>query len=255
MEKNIAYTIIQFLPDPDRLEAINLGILLFDQRERRVHFRFTDDYSRITRSFSHVNKTFLNLAVGEIQERLKREASKPDALEALRRFQTMRSNNIRLTPFLPTFANRPMEELDRLYEELVGEISRKPRRQRVGQRLKVGLRQLHVLQNFDQNPESVSLPRYKLKITPDLAIRRESMNLIEAARFDEPDMGLTQAGRHALAGRALNQNLNMKLIVVGDFGDQPRDYYEAIKEDLERADTLLFRMDDLVEFAQAFAVH
>lgn len=250
-----SYAIVQFLPDPDRQEGINLGILLYDEDEQRVHVRFSEDLSGKFRGSNDINKSFVFVALEELQYRLKREVEKQPSIEALKRFRAMRSNNVRITPFLPVFAYDFDEEVQRLFEALVGDSKKKTRKQRVSIKLKSGLKKLNVLEKFDQHPDPVSLPRYRLKLKPDLAIRRERYNLIEAARFDEPERGLEQAGRHALAGRALRENLNMSLIVVGDFGSLPNDYFAAIKEDLERSDTQLFRVDRLDDMATQFTLH
>ncbi|MFP4405029.1 hypothetical protein, partial [Rhodosalinus sp.] len=175
--------------------------------------------------------------------------------DVLKRFQLMRSNNVRLTPMMPSFGRDGEAEVQRLFEELVGVAPRQPRRTKVSIRLKRELKRLDVLKMFDQNPESISLPRYSLILRPDLGIRREVYNVISAARFDDPERGIEQAGKHALEGRAVHKNLGMKLVVVGDFGEQPVDYFEAIREDLQQANTALYRMDNLEKLAQDYLLH
>ncbi|RKF13468.1 DUF3037 domain-containing protein [Roseovarius spongiae] len=250
-----SYSIVQFFPDSVREEGLNLGVLLYDADKERVLSRFSSDFSRIMKSSAAINKSFLNIAIDELKSRIDREIAKKPAFESLKRFQSMRANNIRLTPFLPTFAEDAEIEIERLYDDLVGDVERKPRKSKVAVKLKRELRRLNLLDRFDQNPQPISLPRYNLKLRPDLAIRRERYNLIEASRFDEPERGLEQAGKHALAGRALMKNLGMQLVVVGDFGEQSNDYVAAIKEDLARSNTSLFLINELGELAKRYTLH
>ena len=79
--------------------------------------------------------------------------------------------------------------------------------------------------------------------------------MIDAARFEPAEEGLAEAGKRALEGRALAGSLNNRLVAIGDFGDQPNDFFEAIRDDLERASTKLYRMDDLRPFADSVRLH
>lgn len=255
MKQASSYTIVQFLPDPDRQEAVNLGVLLYDADTARIFSRFVQDTSKIAARCVGSNKNFLNIAVGELKKRVDHGRYKSMSFDELKKFQSGRSNNIRLTPLLPTFSRDVEAEVERLFEALVGEADAVPRRPKVATRLRAGLRQLHALKYFDLRPEPVSLPRYNLVLRPDLAIRKSQLNLIEAARFDEPDIGISQAGKYALSGKALHSNLGMRLIVVGDFGAQSEDYYRAIKQDLEAANTKLYRMDQLSDLTRDFTIH
>lgn len=255
MNESQSYSIVQYYADADRHEGLNLGVLLFDHDQKKVRSRFTRDFSRVLKLVSGLNKSFLQLALEEFEKRVQFEISGQTSISSLKRFQSMRSNNIRLTPIMPTFAVDAEEEIDRLFDELVGDDKATARRKKVGSELKAGLRGLNLLRFFDQNPEPVSLPRYNVRLKPDLTIRRDRFNLIEAARFDDPEIGIGEAGRHSLAGKALFSSLDMQLIIVGDFGEQSDDYFNSIQEDLEAANTKLYRLSDISGLARDYVFH
>lgn len=255
MNKAQSYSIIQFFPDTSRNEGINLGVLLFEQDSNRIYTRIKTDLSRLAKSSDEASLSFLKIAAEEFELRIKKEFLKNPAIETLQRFQSMRANNFRLTSVMPTFALNASVEVDRLFESLVGEDQKSERKQKVSAQLKSGLKSLNALSIFDNNPEPVNIPRYNIKLRPDLGQRRDVYNLIEAARFDDSEIGLEQAGKFSLAGKALESSLGMRLIIVGQFGDQSDDYFKAIKEDLAKANTALYRMDQLDVFARDFAMH
>ena len=248
MGNELLYSAVQYSANPDRFEALNVGVVVYDPSTNSVSSKVTSDFSRLSKAFGQINKSFIALALSDFVGRVKQETDS-GARDALKRFQETRSNNLYLTPFLPVNARDLSEAKDTLFDDLVGNPKPKKRATRLGKRLRLGLQDLNVLKRFDVHPEQVTLPRYNYVIRPDLGIRGDHYNLIEAVRFDDPQAGFAAVGEHALAGRALhNSNMKSRLIVVGDFGDQPNAFYQAVREDLLASHTSLYRIDDLRNF-------
>lgn len=250
-----SYAILQYSPQPERFEAVNVGVVVFDRTKQRVMSKISEDLSRVKRLYKDVNKVFVREAIADFVLRLEYEfsaASNPRALEV---FRDKRSNNFSLTPIVPVIGEDLDEQLAEFFVELVGEPVRAPRSERVSSKLRSALRSEGVIQLLDKRPEPVSIERYGVFLRPEYGFQNGHYNLVDAARFDSPDQGLAEAGKRALEGRALAESLNNRLVVIGDFGDQPKDFYEAIRDDLERASTKLYRLDDLGAFAQSVRSH
>lgn len=246
--RGISYAAIQYSSNPERFEALNVGVVIYDHTSNRLSSKITSDFSRVSKLFGKVNKTFLKLSLDDFVARVRSEVA-TGGHEALQKFKNSRSNNLCLTSFFPVNASSLEDAQQLLFPELVGEIHSVKRATRVSQKLKYGLKELSILKRFDQHPEPVTLPRYNHVIKPDLGIRNDYYQLIEAVRFDDPEQGFKETGSHALAGRALYaSHMSSRLVVVGDFGEQPNSFFEAVREDLEAAHTKLYRLDNLKQF-------
>lgn len=255
MKAQTSYSVAQFSIDPDRRELLNIGVIVFDALEQKVHVKFTEDFSRIQKAFGRVDQKFLSTLCGELEVRLIEESRGTQPLEKLTSFQSSRSNNIRLTPFSPLFSDNASEDLERLFLQFVGGASApSERRRKVKFKLKESLAKLDVLSKFEQRPRPITIPRYKFKIRPDFGLRRERYQVIEAVRFTDKEESLRVAGFHALAGRTLAKGDTTRLVVVGEFDEDDRAFYNAIKDDLESADTKLYRMDQVDQMVGHFGL-
>ena len=53
------YSLIQFCPDPSRLEGVNIGVLLFSPENGKLKFRLTENNRRIRKVFGKQDWDFL----------------------------------------------------------------------------------------------------------------------------------------------------------------------------------------------------
>ncbi len=63
------YSLIQFCPDPSRLEGVNIGVLVYSPENGALKFRITQKNQRIRKFFGQQNWDFLNRAREAMQER------------------------------------------------------------------------------------------------------------------------------------------------------------------------------------------
>lgn len=250
-----SYAIIQYSPQPERFEAANVGIVVFDHAKKLILSRLSTDVTRVKRLHKDVNKAFILAAMSDFVSRLKYEFVKSDSLHELQVFREKRSNNFSLTPIVPVIGENLKNELHALFVDLVGDPSKSLRSERVSTKLRAALRSEGVIQLLDKRPEPVSIERYGVFLKPEYGFQNGHYNLVDAARFDNAEQGLAEAGKRALEGRALAESLDSRLVVIGDFGDQPNGFYEAIRDDLARANTKLYRIDDLRPFADSVRLH
>lgn len=250
-----SYAILQYSPQPERFEAVNVGVVIFDHARKRVMCRASDDLSRVKRLYKDVNKVFVINAISDFVSRVEHEFANAGSVGELQLFREKRSNNFNLTPIVPVIGHDLEEELSALFLDLVGDPVRAQRSERVSSKLRSALKSEGVIQLLDKRPEPVSIERYGVFLRPEYGFQNGHYNLVDAARFDNAEQGLAEAGKRALEGRALAESLNNRLVVIGEFGDQPNDFYEALRDDLSRADTKLYRLDNLGAFAESVRSH
>lgn len=256
MTRSFSYSVLQLTPDPVRDERVNVGVLVFDFDERLFSFRALGEATGLKKKVGDAPVVFVRSAIDEMQRRVAQEMSRrstehsPEA--GISALIASRANIIRMLPLRPTFGDNAEAEADRIFEAMVALEPQTERRTRVAASMKKRLRELNVLHRFDQNPAAVSLPRYHTKVQADLGARKETYHLIRAVRFDNPEKGLSFIGKNALVARALAERHSMKLVVVGDFGDQPNDYFRSVKEDLEREKASVYRLNDMQSFANDY---
>src|ERR1700743_2405554 len=93
------YSLIQFCPDPSRLEGINLGVLVYSPDHRRLAFRLTESNQRIRKFFGQQDWNFIDRMRESLRSRLQSE--KFETVADLESFIAKRANVIQLTPVRP----------------------------------------------------------------------------------------------------------------------------------------------------------
>jgi hypothetical protein len=99
------YSLIQYCPDLSRLEAANVGVLLFCPERRFIKARVSHNNDRIRRFFSPEQADWkkIDAMKDAVANRLAVESEAFNTLEDLQRFIALQANEIQLT--LP----RPMK--------------------------------------------------------------------------------------------------------------------------------------------------
>ncbi len=248
-KKNASYTIIQYSPHPERYEFLNVGVIIFDHKNLKMLPKLSGDFVRVRKMFSDFSPSYLHSALEDFVARIDYEFNESHSNHRFEDFFAKRANMFRVTPVLPVFSDNLGAELENLFSELVSTSSSSKRKAHIGTKLTQALKSEGVLQLLDKKPDAVRIEKYGVNIRAHYGFQNGVYNLVDAVRFDDPEKGLAEAGKRALEGRALSETLDRRLVVVGDFGNQPNDFYDAIKTDLERAETKLFRIDQIRELA------
>lgn len=249
----LAYSIVQYSHEPERQERINVAVITFDLRSLKTHWSGLQSFGRLSTVFGRVNPSFLKASMEEFYERTAFEFTRGDGIKGVQKFRQTRSNNLFLTHPRPVIGASLSDVTKRLFIDAVEARGGGERRTKVGRQLKTVLEQRDVLKRFDRDPEPVSLPRYRAKVRADLAIRKREYTLIEAVRFDDVQGLLKKTGEQAFLGNALNTNLGMRLVVVGDFSGETLELFRTVKEDLQAANTELYRIDQIDPFVERYA--
>src|SRR6202035_617817 len=90
------YSLIQFCPDPSRLEGINIGVLVYTPETAKLVFRLTQSNQRIRKVFGQQDWNFLDRVRGSVQSRLQSERF--ETVLDLESYIAKRANVVQLTP-------------------------------------------------------------------------------------------------------------------------------------------------------------
>ena len=169
-KSHASYAILQYSPQPERFEAVNVGVMIFDHVKKRVISRVSNDLSRVKRLYKEVNKVFVLNAIGDFVSRVEHEFASAKSLQELQLFREKRSNNFHLTPIVPVISDDLDDQLSELFLDLVGDPIKAPRSERVSSKLRSALRSEGVMQLLDKRPEPVSIERYGVFLRPEYGL-------------------------------------------------------------------------------------
>lgn len=244
------YALVQFCPVPERMEYLNVGLVLVVPELGSVAVRMARGHARIERVFGKQQRSYLDAVKASFESRLLEELDRSPDASSLIEFAQKRANDIRLSPLRSILISDPKKDFADLFAQLVGEEDLQAREPRVRRRLREAFSAGKVEQ-FLERPEEVALPEYGLKINVPFGYQNGCYNLIDGMRLsDNPSEGLREAGKRAMEGGLLWKHFEQsdackRLIVVGDFSKQSSGFYNAVQEQFAESNVGLYRFDDL----------
>lgn len=249
-DEKLSYTIIQCSPHPESFEFVNVGVIVFDARNSKYKLKCTSDFSRVKAAFDVPNLSFLKMALPDFVDRCVFEYSKSGSSIFNKDFNAKAVNVFRTTSVMPIMGKDVEALANSLYQELVARKLPNKRRQRIETRLSEELSDAGVLSLLDKRPAAVNLPQYGIDIKAAFGYQNGTYNLIDPARFDEPENALREAGKRILEGRSLAETVDHRLIVVGDFGEQPENFVSSVMSDFRDAKVEIFSFKDVDRLAE-----
>lgn len=243
------YALVQFCPVPERLEFLNIGLLLVVPALDFVGIRFARGHSRIDRLFGRQQKSYLDAIKRSFENRLRSELLRSPEGVHFDEFVQRRANDIRVSRLLPIQVDDVGVDFDRLFDELVGDDDRVVREPRVRRKLRDAFVK-HKVEQYLDIPDEVNLPEYGLRVNVPYGYQNGCYNLIDAMRIPmNVSDGLREAGKRSMEGgliwRHFEQGRCKRLVVVGDFSQQANAFYNAVKEQFEESHVRLHRLDDM----------
>lgn len=236
------YSLVQYCPDPSRLEAANVGVLLFCPALQFIKARISQDNRRIDKFFGHRDWDLVKAQKRAVVERLIADAAHFRTLDDLQDYAGRRANEIQLSPVRPLKVRDADEELENLYQRLVGDHEHRER----GPRATTLFRDAAAKAGVEQ------LLKKDVTVTVPYGYRNGRFNLIEPERFDavDADTVFDRASRRAVEGQFLYeaehpQFGHLQLAVVAQFGEESEGDMETIKTIFDRHSVKLFTFDDL----------
>jgi len=249
------YAIVQFSPEPQRLEFVNVGVVLLSSETGSVHMRMSRSPRRVERLFGRQPKSYFEAIGKSFEARIHTEAGKGWNLEAFQKFAASRANEIRLSKIQVVYIRDPKNSIDELYRELVGNDQVPPRRL---PKIRALLQQRFVqlgIGGLVEQPEPVKLPEGVIVDAP-FGYQNGAYNMIDPVRLGpSPGEAIKEAGKRAIEGKWLfhysrQQGNQKRLVVVGDFAQQGPDFFRSIDEIMRANDVKLYRMDFLEPLAE-----
>ena len=236
------YSLIQYCPDPLRLEAANVGVVLLRPAPFTLEVRMAQRNSRITRFFHQDDydisrirsmKTALKdriLGSGEI-----------DSPETFATFCSLQCNLLRLTaPLGCRVAEDPQLTLDRLFQSLIGEQAREKPEVGVKRKLRDAFADHDLLGRIVREDVEVLVPRFERVREFPFAWQNGSTNLIEPVRFGTDDARSIEAtaSRLAIEGQSLAEEPpdgfeECEVHLVAEFAPKAREFQSVVRKIIE----------------------
>lgn len=253
------YSLIQYCPDSSRLEAANIGVLLFCPEIKFLKARISEPEARI-RQFFGMRKDDdrkINALKKAIEERLKREQDWFKDLHDLEAFISTRANALQITLPRPMKVQDPERELEELFEELV----RKP--------VKKGLREIspglkpirEALSQTFADPEvkrrlreriTVEVPALRRPLTVPYGFQNGAFNLIQPVSFPakQRDALVNRACVLAVEGHSIATHRHpefgdLRLVVVGQISPEQRESESTVRDIFAENDVRYFSVAEL----------
>jgi hypothetical protein len=217
------YSIVQYCPDLSRLEAANIGVLLFCPDSGFLKVLTSANNGRIIRFFGSAGHDWkqINTIKSGLQDRLDKEGIR--TVDELQHFVATRANSLQLTPPLPVKVQDPEKELRELFHEIVGEPAKRTQKTSLKKLLREKF-DLAGLENKVIANVTVDVPVTGQEIEIPFGFQNGRFNLISPVRFGaaDPQQSFRTACRFAVEGRSIYDHAdkelgNLQLVVVGQF--------------------------------------
>jgi hypothetical protein len=249
MNKNRGYySLIQFCPDPSRLEGVNIGVVLYSQSEKRLKVQFTRNNQRIRKFFGNQDWSLINRAKASIENQLRSQQFL--SVEELEGYISKRANIIQMTPPRPMHLTDLDTSIKELHFRLVdGDLLE--RRHRIDGFLTQRLTEAGVV-DLVAKSVSVEIPDIKRHIRVPYGYQNGRFNLISPVQFDSsPELIFSKTGKSAIEGQLLYNKRHptfgeMRLVVVANFDEQiESSAREFVKRTLVEHSVTLYSFEDL----------
>ncbi len=241
------YSLVQFCPDPSRLEGVNIGVVLYSSTERRLKVRITRDNRRIRKFFGNQDWNLLNRARTSIENQLRSEQFL--TIVDLESYIAKRANIIQLSAPRPMHIADLETDLNELHNRLVGS-DRLERKHRIEADLTMRLFEAGVA-DLVKKSVNVEVPDLKKSIRVPYAYQNGRFNLISPVQFDDPETISTKIGKSAVEGHLLYTKRDptygdMRLVVVANYEEQIEDSVrEFVKQTLNDHSVTVYSFEDL----------
>lgn len=249
------YCLIQYCPDLSRLEAANIGVLLFCPERSFLQARTSRDNGRIRHFFGSEGYDWsqINSFKMGIEERLEVEHPNIQSLDDLQHFIQLRANQIQITAPRPMRVRNPKEDLEQLFQDLVGgaqqQQSRTSFKRYVGDRFTSAGLGPKIARDL-----SIHVPIYNEDLKVPYGYQNGRFNLIQPLTFASKDSGyaIGKACRFAVEGKSLREKPHprygkLQLIVVGRFSSQGADTKADVRRILGEHQVQLYAEDNLAQ--------
>lgn len=247
------YSLIQYSEHPERIEFVNVGVVLFSDGAPRVLVKFSENPRRVERVFGISLGQHFRLMKESVEHRIYSDFHKSWDRQSIERFISLRAGKLRLSPPRAVHVIDPQQVINQLFERLVGEPEQKHREPKASSKLKRKFSHIGI-EGLLEKPDPIHLPQ-GIVIKAPYAYQNGSYNLIKAMSLRQsPEQALEAAGKFAIEGRWLHEATRhsnpAKLIVVGDTAGQEDNFTKAVSDVMRDHNVSFFSMENLEPLAR-----
>jgi hypothetical protein len=254
------YSVIQYCPDLARMEAANVGIVVFCPELKLLLSKIANANERVKQFFGAKGHDWqqINAFKRGLVKRIESHSRDIQSRESFEEFVRLQANVMRLTLPKPCkVSDKPEEDLDRLFQQLVGVPQKKGGKSSLAKKLgelfgKSGLIGKKIEENIP-----VRVPIFDREIKVPYGYRNGRFNLITPVSFksdNESNLELT-ACRYAVEGKSLydhphDQYGNLQLLVVGQFKSDRAEVQATVQKILQENRVRLISSSNLDSLVQ-----
>lgn len=239
------FCLVQFCPNPSRLETVNVGVLLFCPESGFLDAQMSGSSARARRFFGRdqVELAGLKSALKAFRKRLSVDRASFSNRDDLQRFVETRANLLQLTEPRAVKVFDPAQDLRRLFKELVGGRSESKTQRPAIPQLDTFFERLISEGRARRNVE-VSIPVMNRRIVSQYGYQNGVDNYVVRHDFSARESAsLTAAGNLAIEGDLLRRHTEKSRLIVVTSYDTP-----------EAEDLLQPRVDELFREYEVDAV-
>jgi len=222
------YSVIQYCPDLSRLEAANIGVVLFCPAAGILDAKTSHGNDRIAKFFGRgsFDQQRMNVAKRALEESLRRNIADIRSLEDFQHFVDSRANDLLLTQPRPMKVFNPQTDLSKLYDDLVGGRARREAHRPIHPQLETFFNTLAESRRAVLN-YPVRIPVLGRTLTVPYAYQNGKLNLVKPHVFSSDENPATNAAaRLAVEGDLLRKHGlpdvgEVQLIVLPAFQANP----------------------------------
>jgi hypothetical protein len=247
------YSLIQYCPDLGRLEAANVGVLLFCPERLFLKALTSGSNARIRRFFRSDGHDWaqINAFKKGLEDRLQIEHADLQTLDDLENFIALRANLLQITPPRPMKVVDPEKDLQKLFAELVGGAPRTAPRKG----LRTYLAEKFAKAGLDEKIRRdirVKVPVLEKDLDIPFGYQNGRFNLITPVRFEaaNPESTVATACKYAVEGHELYEHPHpdlgkLQLVIFGKFRGADRESRKRVRRVFEEYGVRLFRTEEL----------
>lgn len=248
------FSIVQFCPDPNRLESANIGVLLFCPELDFLNVQLASDNRRITKFFGskEIDLALINSFKKGLADRLRQEQTQIVSHEQLLDFADRRANLIRISPPRSIRVTKPEVQLGQLFAELVGESAR--HKVNVRDQLAESFDRPSLQSKLHKSVPPITVPIDGRELHVPYAFQNGRFNLIQPVPFLSENP-LQTAYRYAVEGDSIYRTEHdefgkLRLMVVGSFRSKGDQNKQIIRRVLKKHHVPLYAMDEIEKLIQ-----